>query len=182
MLSAGLQVEVATHVFARVEGIPSALQSLLNIGNAPVGMYNRLEAEKILTRLRCLSKLAIEIVNLNLSKVDDCLYDLARACAEPFSLYFVLLRWILREQGEPNFTSIWDQIREPLMTLLESLMPNDNSALTHYLKEAARIAAEAKLWEVQLKTEPLLLNHLPNLLPLPVLKRLTWILNLCSQH
>jgi CRISPR-associated protein Csc3 len=32
------------------------------------------------------------------------------------------------------------------MTLLESLMPNDNSALTHYLKEAAQIAAEAKLW------------------------------------
>ena len=32
------------------------------------------------------------------------------------------------------------------LTLLESLMPNDNSSLTRYLKEATQIAAEAKLW------------------------------------
>jgi CRISPR-associated protein Csc3 len=144
VLGAGLQVDVTTQAFARVEGIPSALQPLLSIENASIGIYNRFEAQEILTRLRCLSDMAIAIVNL--SKVDDCLYDLARACAEPFSLYFVLLRWILREQDEPNLSFNWNRIREPLMTLLESLMPNDNSALTRYLKEAAQIAAEAKLW------------------------------------
>lgn len=144
ILSAGLQVDVATHAFGRVEGIPSALQPLLSVRNSPVGMYNRFEAQEILTRLRCLSDMAIAIVKL--SKLDDCLYDLARACAQPFSLYFVLLRWILREQDEPNLAFNWSRIREPLMTLLESLMPNDNSALTRYLKEAAQIAAEAKLW------------------------------------
>lgn len=144
VLSAGLQVDVATQIFGRVEGIPSALQSLLSIRNSQVGMYDRFEAEEILTRLRCLSDLAIAIVNL--SKLDDCLYDLARACAEPFSLYFVLLRWILREQDDPNLGFNWNRIREPLHTLLRSLMPNDHSALTKYLKEAAQIAAEAKLW------------------------------------
>ncbi|MBW4444378.1 MAG: CRISPR-associated protein Csc3 [Plectolyngbya sp. WJT66-NPBG17] len=146
VLSAGLQVDVANHVFGRIEGIPSALQSLLSIESSQqgIGLYDRFEAEEILKRLRCLSDLAIAIVNL--SKLDDCLYDLARACAKPFSLYFVLLRWILREQDDPHLGFNWNRIREPLMTLLESLMPNDNSALTKYLKEAAQIAAEAKLW------------------------------------
>lgn len=144
VLSAGLQVDVSTHVFGRIEGIPSALQPLLSIRNSQVGMYDRLEAEEILTRLRCLSDLAITIVSI--SKFDDCIYDLARACAQPFSLYFVLLRWILREQDDPNLGFNWNRIREPLHTLLRSLMPNDNSALTKYLKEAAQIAAEAKLW------------------------------------
>ncbi len=146
VLSAGLQVDITTNIFGRVEGIPSALQPLLRIENSQrgIGLYDRFEAEEILKRLRCLSDLAIVIVNL--SKLDDCLYDLARACAEPFSLYFVLLRWILREQDDPHLGFNWNRIREPLMTLLESLMPNDNSALTKYLKEAAQIAAEAKLW------------------------------------
>jgi CRISPR-associated protein Csc3 len=144
VLSAGLQMDVSSPVFGRVEGIPSALQPLLKVGEAPVGLYNRSETQEILTRLRCLSDLAIAIVSL--SKVDDCLYDLARACAQPFSLYFVLFRWILREQDEPNLAFNWNRIRQPLMTLLESLMPNDQSALTRYLKEAAQIAAEAKLW------------------------------------
>lgn len=144
VLSAGLQVDVATHVFGQVEGIPSTLQPLLRIENSQLGLYDCFEAEEILKRLRCLSDLAVAIVNL--SKLDDCIYDLARACAEPFSLYFVLLRWILREQDDPNLGFNWSRIREPLNLLLESLMPNDNSALTKYLKEAAQIAAEAKLW------------------------------------
>ncbi|MDX2239444.1 MAG: hypothetical protein NW224_02065 [Leptolyngbyaceae cyanobacterium bins.302] len=144
VLSAGLQVDVATHVFSRVEGIPSALQPLLSIGNAAIGMYDRFEAQEILTRLRCLSDMAIAIVNL--SKLDDCLYDLARACAQPFSLYFVLLRWILREQDEPNLTFNLNRIEKPLKKLLESLMPNDNSLLTRYLREAAQVATEANLW------------------------------------
>jgi CRISPR-associated protein Csc3 len=144
VLSAGLQIEVTSHIFGRVEGIPSALQPLLAIENAQVGMYDRPQAEEILTRLRCLSDLAIAIVSL--SKLDDCLYDLARACSQPFSLYFVLLRWILREQDEPNLGFNWHRIREPLHTLLRSLMPIDNTALTKYLKQAAQIAAEARLW------------------------------------
>ncbi|MBV9388699.1 MAG: hypothetical protein JOZ78_19930 [Chroococcidiopsidaceae cyanobacterium CP_BM_ER_R8_30] len=144
VLSAGLQVKISSHVFGRVEGVPSALQPLLCTRNSQVGIYDQFEAAEILIRLRCLSDLAIAIVSL--SKLDDCLYDLARACAQPFSLYFVLLRWILREQDEPNLGFNWNRIREPLQTLMRSLMPNENSALTSYLKAAAQIAAEAKLW------------------------------------
>lgn len=146
VLSAGLQMDIATHIFGRVEGIPSALQPLLRIENSQlgIGIYDRFEAEEILKRLRCLSDLAIAIVSL--SKLDDCLYDLARACSEPFSLYFVLLRWILREQDDPNLGFNWNRIREPLHTLLESLMPNDNSALTRHLREAAQIAGSVRLW------------------------------------
>ena len=74
------------------------------------------------------------------------MYDLARTCDRPIELYFILLRWILREQDEPNLSVIWSRICQPLNTLLESLMPNDNSLLTKYLKEAAQIAAEGRIW------------------------------------
>jgi CRISPR-associated protein Csc3 len=73
------------------------------------------------------------------------LYDLARAAAQPFDLYYVLLRWTLREQDEPNLSVIWSRIREPLNSLLDSIMPNENENLTTYLKESAQIAAEAYL-------------------------------------
>ncbi len=144
VLSSGMQIDSSAGNFGRVEGIPSTLQSLLNIPGSQMGIYDRGEATVIRDRLRCLSDLALAIVSL--SKLDDCLYDLARACSRPFSLYFVLLRWILREQGEPNLTFNWSRIREPLHNLLESLMPNDNSALTQHLQAATKIAAEAKLW------------------------------------
>jgi CRISPR-associated protein Csc3 len=144
VLSAGLNADFGAHIFGRVEGIPSTLQHLLSIPNSQIGSYNRADATEILLRLRCLSDLAIAIASL--SKVDDCIYDLARACSKPFSLYFVLLRWILREQDEPNFGIIWSRIREPLYTLLSSLMPSDNSVLTKHLKQAAQVAAEAKIW------------------------------------
>ena len=144
ILSAGMQVDSSTQHFGRVEGIPSTLQSLLNISGSQLGTYDRVEAMIIRDRLRCLADLALAVVSL--SKLDDCLYDLARACSQPFSLYFVLLRWILREQDEPNLSFNWSRIREPLHQLLESLMPNDNSALTSYLRDATQIAAEAKLW------------------------------------
>lgn len=144
ILSSSLQVDSSVQAFGRVEGIPSTLQALLTIKGSTIGFYDRSSATKILTRLRCLSDLAIAIVSL--SKLDDCIYDLARACSEPFSLYFVLLRWILREQDELNIALNWSKISAPLHTLLESLMPNDNSSLTRYLKEATQIAAEAKLW------------------------------------
>ena len=144
ILSAGMQVDSSTQHFGRVEGIPSTLQSLLNISGSQLGTYNRAEAMIIRDRLRCLADLALAVVSL--SKLDDCLYDLARACSQPFSLYFVLLRWILREQDEPNLSFNWNRIREPLHQLLESLMPNNNSALTHYLKESAKVAAKIMLW------------------------------------
>ena len=144
VLSSGMQIDTSAGHFGRVEGIPSTLQSLLNISGSQMGIYDRAQATVIRDRLRCLSSLALAIVSL--SKLDDCLYDLARACSRPFSLYFVLLRWILREQDEPNLAFNWSRIREPLHHLLESLMPNDNSALTQHLREATKIAAEAKLW------------------------------------
>ena len=144
VLSSGMQVDSSVHHFGRVEGIPSTLQSLLTIPGSQMGIYDRAQATIIRDRLRCLSDLALAIVSL--SKLDDCLYDLARACSRPFSLYFILLRWILREQDEPNLSFNWSRIREPLHHLLESLMPNDNSALTQHLRESAQIAAAISLW------------------------------------
>jgi CRISPR-associated protein Csc3 len=137
-LGGNLEVEASNHIFGRVEGIPAALQPLLE-----TGQYDREVAEKVLYRLQCIGKLAISIASIQ--KVDDCLYDLARACARPIELYHVLLRWILREKDDPNFSIIWSLICEPLNALLENLMPNENSLLTKYLKEAAQIAAEANL-------------------------------------
>ncbi|PMB19695.1 CRISPR-associated protein Csc3 [Fischerella thermalis] len=162
-LGSNLEVELFDDVYGRVEGIPAALQSLL--GN---GQYKRfkneeekannslLSAERILERLRCIGELAISVASIQ--KADDCLYDLARACVRPIELYYVLLRWILREQDEPNLSVIWNRICEPLNTLLENLMPNESSLLTQYLKEAAQIAAESKIWGSSFKrtaqTEP----------------------------
>ncbi|HAO11757.1 MAG TPA: CRISPR-associated protein Csc3 [Planktothrix sp. UBA8407] len=144
ILSSNMQVEASTNAYGQVEGIPSSLQPLLATKNYQSGHYNRQEAEVILKRLGCLGNLVQATVNLK--KFDDCLYDLACAATQPFSLYYVLLRWILREQEEPNIALMWSRIREPLNTLLETLMPDENaSLLTKYLKEAARIAAEAHL-------------------------------------
>ncbi|MFM6400980.1 MAG: CRISPR-associated protein Csc3, partial [Planktothrix sp.] len=144
ILSSNMQVEASTNAYGQVEEIPTSLQSLLATENYQSGHYNRQEAEVILKRLRCLGNLVQATASLK--KFDDCLYDLACAAAQPFSLYYVLLRWILREQEDPNLALMWSRIREPLNTLLESLMPDENaSLLTKYLKEAARIAAEAHL-------------------------------------
>ncbi|MGE5657644.1 MAG: CRISPR-associated protein Csc3 [Actinomycetota bacterium] len=137
-VSGNLEVDLSEDSFGRVEGIPASLQALLE-----TGQYSREEAEEKLKQLRCLGQLATAIASIQ--KADDCLYDLARATVRPFNLYYVLLRWILREQDEPNLESNWNRIKEPLNTLLESIMPNDNKLLTQYLKEAAKIAAEANL-------------------------------------
>lgn len=137
-LSGNLEVEISSDIYGRVEGIPAALQTLLGSGQ-----YSRQEAGEILKRLRCIGQLAIAVASIQ--KADDCLYDLARAAARPLELYYVLLRWTLREQDEPNLSVIWSRIREPLNSLLESLMPNENTLLTKYLKEAAQIAAAANL-------------------------------------
>ncbi len=138
VLSSSLQIEPSTQFYGRVEGIPSSFSKLLGSGQ-----YNREEAVVIRDRLRWLGNL-VQIV-ASISKFDDCLYDLARATTKPFSLYYVLLRWILREQDDPNFEALWKRIHEPLNYLLENLMPSENKKLTQYLKEAAQLAAEASL-------------------------------------
>ena len=149
-LSSSLEVELSSEFFGRVEGIPASLQPLLDSGryNSPeaekTGRYNRPDAEKIRERLRCLGQLALAVASIQ--KIDDCLYDLARAASRPIELYYVLLRWILREQDEPNLGHNWSRIRNPLNTLFENLMPNEDQDLTKYLQEAAQIAAVAKLW------------------------------------
>ncbi|MHC5935507.1 CRISPR-associated protein Csc3 [Nostoc sp.] len=139
ILSSNLEVELSSDVYGRIEGIPSALQTLLGNGQ----YHQRQDAEQILERLRCIGKLATSVASIQ--KADDCLYDLARACVRPIELYYVLLRWTLREQDEPNLSVIWSRICEPLNTLLESFMPDENSLLTKYLKEAAQVAAQANL-------------------------------------
>ena len=137
VLSGHLEVESGPGIYGRVEGIPSTLQPLL--GN---GQYNREESMKVRDKLRCIGNLAFCISSPQ--KRDDCLYDLARASQRTIDLYYVLLRWVLREQDDPNFALIWNRICQPLKTL-ESLMDEEKN-LTQYLKEAARIATEARLW------------------------------------
>jgi CRISPR-associated protein Csc3 len=138
VLSSSLQVEPSTEFYGRVEGIPTAFSRLLGSGR-----YSREEAEIVRDRLRWLGNLVQAVASI--PKFDDCLYDLARATTKPFSLYYVLLRWILREQDKPNLELSWQKICVPLNRLLESLMPNETTELTKYLKESARLAAEFNL-------------------------------------
>jgi CRISPR-associated protein Csc3 len=150
ILSANLEVEPEWDVFARVEGIPSALQPLLG-----TGIYQReghlsqkerqsvVTAEQVRERLECIGKLTVSVASLQ--KKDYCLYDLARAAQRPLDLYHVLLRWILREQDDPNLEAIWIRIREPLTTLLRSLMSEEHDRVSHYLKQAAHLAEVGKL-------------------------------------
>lgn len=150
ILSANLEVKPEWDVFGRVEGIPSALQPLLGSGIyqrqghlSQQGQKFSVTAEEVLERLQCVGKLVISVASLQ--KKDDCLYDLARAAQRPLDLYHVLLRWILREQDDPNLENIWTCIREPLTTLLRSLMSEEHDRVSHYLKQAAHIAEVAKL-------------------------------------
>ncbi len=150
ILSANLEVDPQWDVFGRVEGIPSSLQPLLGSG-----IYRRqghlsqterqtaVTAEEVLERLQWIGQLAISVASLK--KKDDVLYDLARAAQRPLELYHVLLRWILREQDEPNLESTWTRIREPLTNLLNSLMSIEHDRVSGYLKQAAQIAEGAKL-------------------------------------
>lgn len=149
VLSSNLEIEPDWQFFGRVDGIPSSLQPLLG-----EGIYFREGhlsknhqavslAETLLERLRCLGTLTISIASLQ--KKDDCLYDLARAAQRPLSLYFVILRWILREQDDPNLEAIWTRIKEPLTYLLESLMSKEHDDVSRYLKKAAYLAEVGKL-------------------------------------
>lgn len=150
VLSANLEIEPSWDRFGSVEGIPSALQPLLG-----TGLYHRdgqlsaterqtaVTAETVLDRLRCIGELAIVVASLQ--KKDDCLYDLARSARRPLELYYVLLRWLLREQEDPNLEAIWTRIKKPLTTLLESLMSEEHDRVSRYLKQAAYLAEVAKL-------------------------------------
>ncbi|MBF2018533.1 MAG: CRISPR-associated protein Csc3 [Hydrococcus sp. C42_A2020_068] len=138
-ISGNLEVEVWSDLYGRVEGIPSTLQPLLKNGQ-----YLRQDAEEILKRLRDIGNLSVLVSSPQ--NRDDCLYELARAAKRPLDFYYVLFRWILREQDEPNWEYYWSRICQPLNSLLKSLMQEESEQLTKYLKEAAQIAAEAKLW------------------------------------
>lgn len=150
VLSANLEVEPGWDIFGRVEGIPSTLQPILDSGqylrkgNLPKqDRQQQTTAETVLERLRCIGQLSVAVASL--SKKDDCLYDLARSATRPLDLYHVLLRWLLREQDDPNLETTWTRIKEPLTTLLESLMSEEHDLVSHYLKQAAHIAEVGKL-------------------------------------
>ena len=150
VLSANLEIEPSWDMFGRVEGIPSTLQPLLGSGQylregnlLKQERHQQATAETVLERLRCLGQLSVAVASL--PKKDDCLYDLARAAARPLDLYHVLLRWLLREQDDPNLEATWTRIKEPLTTLLESLMSEEHDRVSRYLKQAAHIAEVGKL-------------------------------------
>jgi CRISPR-associated protein Csc3 len=153
VLSGTLEIEPQWDSFATVEGIPTSLQPLLGSGRyssvGQLGDLSRADRDRVLTvetlrdRLRWLNELALAVVNLK--KLDDCLYDLARAAARPLSLYYVLLRWLLREQDDPNLGRTWERLRNPLTQLLNSLMSDEHDRVADYLRRAARIAEEATL-------------------------------------
>ncbi|QQE67712.1 hypothetical protein GFS31_44250 (plasmid) [Leptolyngbya sp. BL0902] len=150
ILSANLEIEPSWEVFGRVEGIPSTLQPLLGSGqylrDGHLPEEERLSVvtvERVLERLRCLGQLSVAVASL--PKKDDCLYDLARSARRPLEFYHVLLRWLLREQENPNLEAVWIRIKEPLTQLLESLMSEEHDRVSRYLKQAAHIAEVGKL-------------------------------------
>lgn len=150
VLSANLEIEPSWGIFGRVEGIPSTLQPLLGSGQylreghlSKQERHQQVTAEIVLERLQCLGQLSLAVASL--PKKDDCLYDLARSAARPLDLYHVLLRWLLREQDDPNLEATWTRIKAPLTTLLESLMSEEHDRVSRYLKQAAHIAEVGKL-------------------------------------
>ncbi|MEO1296025.1 MAG: CRISPR-associated protein Csc3 [Cyanobacteria bacterium J06636_16] len=150
IISANLEVEPIWDVFGRVEGIPSTLQPLLGTGQylregdlLEQERQKQITAETVLELLQCLGQLTVAVSSLQ--KKDDCLHDLARSVARPLGLYYVLLSWLLREQEDPNLEVTWTRIKEPLTTLLESLMSEEHNRVSHYLKQAAEIAELGRL-------------------------------------
>lgn len=137
-LSSSLQIEPTNMVYGQVEGIPSPLFGLLGSGQ-----YDRQQAIEVRDRLRHIGNISQTISGKK--HRDDCIYDLARACCEPFSLYHVILRWVLREQQNPNLGEIWRKIHIPLESLLKNLMPKEKEQLTTHLRNAAAIAVKSNL-------------------------------------
>ena len=150
VVSSNLELKPSWEYFATVDGVPSSLHPLLGDGQyyrqgqlLESEQHQRLTAETVLLRLRCLGKLAIAVASLR--KKDDCLYQLARATVRPITLYYVLLRWILREQDDPHLEHLWQKISTPLNQLLESLMSDEHQQVSDYLKQAAYLAESATL-------------------------------------
>ncbi|TAO03791.1 MAG: CRISPR-associated protein Csc3 [Phormidium sp. SL48-SHIP] len=163
VVSSNLELKPSWDYFASVDGIPSSLRPLLGDGQyyrrgqlLKTENHQRLTADTVLLRLRCLGDLAIAVSGLR--KKDDCFYQLARATVRPLTLYYVLLRWILREQENPNLERIWKDIRNPLHHLLESFMSEEHQQISDYLKRAAYLARSANLhgssYRRTAKTEP----------------------------
>ncbi|XHX78535.1 MAG: hypothetical protein RBJ76_00930 [Stenomitos frigidus ULC029] len=152
VLSSNLEIENQwSNYFGRVEGIPSSLIPLLGFGAYrrrghidPKSEIKFLLAEDVYNRLDCIEKLSESIASAK--KRDDCFYDLARAARSPFEIYYVLLRWILREKDESSLDSTLDEIYPYLSNLVESLMSEKDKVVSQYLREAAQIACEGKLW------------------------------------
>ena len=109
----------------------------------PTEPAEQLSAATVLERLRCLGQLSLAVASL--TKKDDCLYDLAKATGRPLRLYHVLLRWLLREQDDPNLGTTWNKICPPLTTLLSSLMSKEHDDVSEYLRRAAHLAETGKL-------------------------------------
>ncbi len=150
VLSGNLEPESNWDVFGRVEGIPSTFRGLLGNGQYPRNgslleeeRIHQLTAEAVLERLQCLGLLAISVASLK--KKDDCFYDLARSTNRPLDIYHVLLRWLIREQDDPDLEATWNRIKAPLTTLMESLMSEEHNDISRYLKQAALIAEKGKL-------------------------------------
>lgn len=152
VVSSNLELACDWNFFARIEGIPTTLKPLLGSG-----LYKRrgqlsdkdlqeshIHAEEVLDRLRYLGLIAYAVSSPK--KWEDCIYDLARALKRPLDLYFVTFRWLLRERDDPNFQYIWNQINDPVTKLLESVMSEEHILVSSYLRRAAEIAVEGKLW------------------------------------
>ena len=151
VLSANLEIEPNWDLFGRVEGIPSMLQPLLGSGQyfRADKLFEQehqkyLAVETVLERLRLLGQLSIKVCNL--SKRDDCFYDLAKASQKPLSLYYASLRWFLREKDESTLDFVLDETSFILSRLMEILMSEEEKKVSEYLREAAKVACEGKLW------------------------------------
>jgi len=151
VLSANLEIEPSWDIFGRVEGIPSTLQPLLGSGQylregnlAKQARQQQVTAETVLERLQLLGQLSMAVSSLQ--KKDDCFYDLAKAAQKPLSIYYVSLRWFLREKDESNLDFVLDETSPILSRLMEILMSDKEKKVSQYLREAAQVACEGKLW------------------------------------
>ena len=151
VLSANLEIEPTWDVFGRVEGLPTTFQPFLGSGKylreghlLEQDRHQQVTAEAVLERLQLLGQLSIIVSSLQ--KKDDCLYDLVRAAKNPLSIYYVSLRWFLREKDESNLDFVLDETSPILSRLMEILMSDEEKKVSQYLREAAQVACEGKLW------------------------------------
>jgi CRISPR-associated protein Csc3 len=152
ILTSNLEIENQwNEYFGRVEGIQSTLVPFLGSGNYkrqghsnPEYAPTTLSVEELLECLDCIEGISRSIASPR--KRDDCFYDLAVAARRTLEIYYVVLRWILREKDESILDFTFDEIHSPLSKLVENLMTDKDKAVSQYLREAAQIACEGKLW------------------------------------